>query len=125
MRDEQSPLSPHTWPVTQRGEQAGAAQMPLSLQTSEPQSPSAPQGAPRLQLGAHCGGRQVPPRHTNESHSPLCAQEEPFSPDGPAQFAQVASDSRIGRRSTSACVLKKVFRVSFSSVPFAMKRPKS
>jgi hypothetical protein len=60
MRDEQSPLSPHTWPVMQRGEQAGAAHVPLSLQTSEPQSSSAPQGAPRLQIGAHCGGRQMP-----------------------------------------------------------------
>jgi len=60
-KDEQTPLSPHTWPVLQWVEQAGAAHVPLALQTSEPQSSFEPQGAPRLQLGAHWGGRQTPP----------------------------------------------------------------
>jgi hypothetical protein len=60
-REEQSPLSPHTWPVTHRGEHAGAAHVPLALHKSEPQSSFEPQGEPRLQLGAHWGGRQMPP----------------------------------------------------------------
>jgi hypothetical protein len=52
-------------------------------------------------------------------------QGEPFIPGGTEQLCQLASASRIGRRRTSACVLKKVFAVSLSSVPFAMKRPKA
>lgn len=125
MAEEQSPLSPQTWPVLQRGEQAGAAHVPLALQTSEPQSSFEPHGEPRLQLGAHCGGRQRPPWHTKERHWPFWVQGEPFMPDGTEQLCQLASASRIGRRRISAWVLKKVLAVSDSSVPFAMKRPKS
>jgi hypothetical protein len=52
-------------------------------------------------------------------------QGAPFVPGGTEQSSQVASASRIGRRSTSGWVLKNVFAVANSSVPFAMKRPKA
>jgi hypothetical protein len=55
----------------------------------------------------------------------LWTQGAPAVPGGTEQFCQLASASRIGRRRTSAWVLKKVFAVSNSSVPFEMKRPKA